>query len=110
MDTHGEPSNLAVIQLINNPVSRIVTGATSPIQGWISNTYQTKVAAPVLEATLRAQNARFLTLLVPYTGTMPTITARVVSLSSSGYVVDVTIGSRTERITVSATTSSAVAR
>ncbi len=110
MDTHGEPSNLAVIQLINNPVSRIVTGATSPIQGWISNTYQTKVAAPVLEATLRARNARFLTLLVPYTGTMPTITARVVSLSSSGYVVDVTIGSRTERITVSATTSSAVAR
>jgi hypothetical protein len=110
MDTHGEPSNLAMIQLINNPVSRIVTGATSPIQGWISNTYQTKVAAPVLEATLRARNARFLTLLVPYTGTMPTITARVVSLSSSGYVVDVTIGSRTERITVSATTSSAVAR
>lgn len=110
MDTHGEPSNLAVIQLINNPVSRIVTGATSPIQGWISNTYQTKVAAPVLEATLRARNARFLTLLVPYTGTMPPIAARVVSLSISGYVVDVTIGSRTERITVSATTSSAVAR
>jgi hypothetical protein len=110
MDTHGEPSNLAVIQLINSPVSRIVTGATSPIQGWISNTYQTKVAAPVLEATLRARNARFLTLLVPYTGTMPTITAHVVSLSSSGYVVDVTVGSRTERITVSATTSSAVAR
>jgi hypothetical protein len=110
MDTHGEPSNLAVIQLINKPVSRIVTGATSPIQGWISSTYQAKVAAPVLEATLRARSARFLTLLVPYVGTMPTIAARVVSLSSSGYVVDVTIGSRTERITVSATTSSTIAR
>lgn len=110
MDTQGEPSNLAVIQLINKPVNRIVAGATSPIQGWISNTYQVKVSAPVLEATLRARSARFLTLLVPYVGAMPTITARVVSLSSSGYVVDVTIGSRTERITVSATTSSAVTR
>uniref|UniRef100_UPI00404A353D hypothetical protein n=1 Tax=Candidatus Limnocylindrus sp. TaxID=2802978 RepID=UPI00404A353D len=79
-------------------------------QGWISDTYQVKVSAPVLEATLRARSARFLTLLVPYVGAMPTITARVVSLSSSGYVVDVTIGSRTERITVSATTSSAVTR
>jgi hypothetical protein len=109
-DTHGEPSNLAVVQLINKPVSRIVTGATKPIQGWISNTYQTKEAAPVLEARLRGRSVRFLTLLVPYTGEPPTITARVVRLSSAGYVVDVTVGSRTERITVSAMSASAVER
>ena len=109
MDTRGETSNLAVIQLINRPVSRILIGATGPIQGWISSTYQDKVEAPVLEATLRAKSARFLTLLVPYVGTKPAISAKVVSLSGSGFVVDITIGSRTERISVSARTSSAVA-
>jgi len=110
IDTHGEPSNLAVIQLINKPISRIVSGATNPIQGWVSNTYQTKEAAPVIEAKLRGRSARFITLLVPYAGETPAISARVVRLSTTGYVIDVTIGTRTERITVSAKSSSAVER
>jgi hypothetical protein len=108
-DTHGDPSNLAIVQLIGNPSTRIVIGATNPIQGWISKRYHTKGRAPVLEATLRTTSARFLTLLVPYTGAMPTISARVVSQSGSGYVIDVTIGGHTERVTVTATSSSAVA-
>ena len=44
--------------------------------------------------------ARFLTLLVPYSGARPTIAGRVVSLTSTGYIVDVTIGTHRERVTV----------
>ena len=44
--------------------------------------------------------ARFLTLLVPYSGARPAITGRVMSLTSAGYVVDVTIGTHVERVTL----------
>ena len=45
---------------------------------------------------------------MPYTGTKPVITGRVVNLTSTGYVVDVTIGTRTERVTVAGSTVSIV--
>ena len=61
--------------------------------------------APVVQASIKARAARFLTLLVPYSGTRPSIAGRVVSLTSTGYIVDVTIGSHKERVTV--TTSGA---
>lgn len=108
LDTHFGAGNLAIVQLVGHPQLRVITGTTNPIQGWVSETYQTKFTAPVLQTTVKAKAARYLTLLVPYSGTRPVIRGKVVSLTSSGFVVDVTIGSRTERVTVSGSTVSVV--
>ena len=89
---------------------RVITGQTSPVQGWVSEAYQTKVKAPVLQASFTTRSARFLTLLVPYTGPRPAISGRVVSLTSTGYIVDVTIGTHVERVTVTSTGASIVVR
>lgn len=108
LDTRQTGSNLAIVQLVGHPTNRIVSGSTRPIQGWLSIRYGTRSAAPVLESTLRGRSARYLTLLVPYSGARPAISGRVVRLASDGYVVDVSIGSRLERLTVSRTTTSVV--
>lgn len=108
LDTNFGSGNLAIVQLVGRPDLRVITGATNPIQGWVSEKYQTKFTAPVLQTTIKAKSARYLTLLVPYGGTRPIIRGRVVSLTSTGFVVDVTIGSRTERVTVAGSTVSVV--
>ena len=108
LDTHFGAGNLAIVQLVGHPDLRVITGATKPIQGWVSEKYQTKFTAPVLQTTVKARAARYLTLLVPYSGTRPIIRGHVVSLTSTGFVVDVTIGSRTERVTVAGSTVSVV--
>jgi len=110
LDTHFSGANLAVVQLVGKPSSRILAGRTSPIQGWVSETYNVKLSAPVLQATIQSRAARFLTLLVPYSGTRPAISGRVVSLTSTGYVVDVTIGTHVERVTVNTSGASIVER
>ena len=105
LDTHQTGSNLAIVQLVGQPTKRIITGSTVPIQGWISRVYGTRLIAPVLDSSIRGRTARFLTLLVPYGGARPAISGRIVKLTSTGYVVDVRIGSRVERITVGTTNS-----
>lgn len=110
LDTHFTGTNIAVVQLIGKPSLRILTGKTSPIQGWVSEAYNVKYTAPVLQASIAARSARFLTLLVPYTGTKPVITGRIVNLTSAGYVVDVTIGTRTERVTLTSSGPTIVER
>ena len=108
LDTHQTGSNLAILQLAGHPANRIVSGRTKPIQGWVSYTYGTKRAAPVLESTIRGRSARYLTLLVPYSGARPAISGHVVRLNADGYVLDVTIGTHKERLTVSPTRTSVV--
>ena len=40
-------------------------GRERPLQGWLSNRYRRVKPAPVVEARIRGNKARFLTLLVP---------------------------------------------
>jgi hypothetical protein len=106
LDTRQPGANLAILELAGHPTNRVVTGRTKPIQGWVSYTYGTKRAAPVLESAIRGRSARYLTLLVPYTGAKPAIGGHVVHLAADGFVVDVTIGTYKERVTVSPSSTS----
>jgi hypothetical protein len=81
-------------------VIRIVTGRTSPIQGWYAPSYGHKVAAPVEEAVLRGSSVRFLTLILPGSGFRNAVVSGL-RLTSTGYTVTVRIGSHAERVTVS---------
>lgn len=110
LDTRQGDSNLAIVQLVGHPTSRIVSGRRDPIQGWRSTRYGANVSAPVLESTLRGTSVRYLTLLVPYRGARPTISGHIVRLTRDGYVVDVTIGTHKERVTVGGTSTSIVPR
>jgi hypothetical protein len=110
LDTHLTGGNIAIVQLVGRPALRVITGQTSPVQGWVSEAYQVKYKAPVLQASVTARSARFLTLLVPYSGARPAISGRVVSLTSTGYIVDVTIGTHTERVTINTSGASIVKR
>jgi hypothetical protein len=100
--THRTGANLVIRQLAGSPGIRIVSGRSSPIQGWISYRYGQKVAAPVVEATLRGRTARYLTLLVPTDGA-PEVSVREVRLRANGYSLIVTVAGRSEWVTVSGT-------
>jgi hypothetical protein len=96
--TRAARSNVLIVQVLAPAATRIVTGATSPVQGWVSYSYGKKVAAPVVESRRSGTSARFLTLLVPYATTRPRVTVTELRLTSTGYAMTVTIGSRRERV------------
>ncbi len=60
---HG---NLLIQQLIGGGTTRVRTGETDPIQGWISRSYGQRSAAPVIEGTRSGREVRYLTLLAPF--------------------------------------------
>ncbi len=99
--------NLAIIQL-NGGVSSVVTGATHPIQGWISYSFGTWVRAPVIEATKSAAWTRFITLIVPLQGSAAGATATGLAITAHGFSLKVTVGGRSERVTVTASGASIV--
>jgi hypothetical protein len=78
---------------------RIVNGSLSPIQGWISYRYGSKVPAPVVETTVAGTTGRFLTLLVPGAGA-PSATIGSLHLTATGYSVVVTVSGHSERVVV----------
>gem|GEM_PF-1102196 len=98
--TQKAKGNLIVRQLAGAPKLDLVKGRTSPVQGWISYSYGTKVAAPVAEAVQTGSHVRYLTLIVPSSG-RPTAKASQLVLTSTGYSVTITIGVHSERVTVS---------
>jgi hypothetical protein len=91
--------NLIIRQLAGAPKLALVKGRTSPVQGWVSYSYGTKVAAPVVEAVTRGTSARYLTLIVPSSG-KPTVKVSQLVITSTGYSVTITIGAHSERVTV----------
>lgn len=103
--TRNSRGNLLVRQLVGSISQRVVKGRTSPIQGWISHRHGHRVAAPVVEAIRTGTSVRYLTLLVPAAGT-PSATVSNLSLTATGYSVVVTVGSRSERVTVNGTSAS----
>jgi hypothetical protein len=96
--TRSARSNVLVVQVVAPSAARIVTGSTSPIQGWVSYTQDQKAKAPVLESRRIGTRARFLTLLVPYATTRPSVSVSNVKLSGGSYALTVTIDGRRERV------------
>ena len=103
--TQRPRANLTIRQLAGAPVLRVITGATSPIQGWISYQYGQRVAAPVVEAVRSGTAVRYLTLIAPSEGA-PDVRVRDLRLTTGGYAVTITIGGRSERVIASGATVS----
>ena len=103
--TRAPRSNVLIVQVIAPAATRIITGATSPIQGWISYGYGKRVAAPVVESRRTGATARFLTLLVPFATTRPRVLVTDVHVTSTGYSMIVTIGSHRDRVVAGSTSS-----
>jgi hypothetical protein len=98
--------NVQVRQLIGSgTTSRIVTGQTSPIQGWVAWEFGKRLRAPVVEFRRAGGNVRFPTLLVPGAGA-PSSSVSQLALTSTGYTVVVSIGGRRERVSVDGATVS----
>ena len=72
--------------------------------------YNVKFAAPVLQASIHGEERPLPDAAGPVHGAKPAITGRVVSLTSAGYVVDVTIGTLTERVTLTSSGPTIVTR
>jgi hypothetical protein len=105
--TRRPRGNVQVRQLLNGSTSQVVTGGTSPIQGWVAARYGERQAAPVVLVARRGRNVRFLTLLVAAPGN-PASSVRDLKLTPMGYTVVVTIGRKSERVTVNGTAASIV--
>ena len=103
--TRGPAGNVAIIQLTIGTSTRVVRGVKDPTQGWLTYEYKKVVAAPTVEAVRKGTAARYITLLVPFRDSLAA-RGRIVQQWSDGYQVDVTIGDRTERVTVRGTTVS----
>ena len=96
--TRANRSNVLIVQVIAPSAARFITGATSPIQGWVSYGRDEKAKAPVLESRRGGTKARFLTLLVPYATTKPTVKVSNVKLYAGAYAMTVTINGHGERV------------
>jgi hypothetical protein len=98
--------NVQVRQLlITGTSSRVLTGRTSPIQGWLAYEYGNRLPAPVVEFRRAGSNVRFLTLIVPAPGTAASGVSEL-KLTSTGYSVVIKVGSKRERVVVSGTSVS----
>ena len=95
--------DVVIRQLADAGAIDVVKGETAPIQGWLTYTYNTKVAAPVVETSQRGSSVRFLTLIAPVTA--PTVPVQVTSvvLRSDGYSAVVRVGGHTDRVVVRGT-------
>ena len=98
--TQRPRGNVLIRQLIGSPELRIVQGQAGPVQGWISYKPGQKLAAPVQESIL-GRRAGSLTLIVPAEGRPSVEVSDLVEFTAAGYSVTITIGGRSERVTVS---------
>jgi len=103
--TRRARGNVLIRQLSGTPTLRLVTGATDPIQGWISYHYGQRVAAPVLQAIRTGTSVRYLTLIAPSRGA-PNVRVQSLRLTADGYAVTITLDGRSERVIVGATSVS----
>jgi hypothetical protein len=99
--------NVEVRQLLGG-TARVVRGRVSPVQGWISYRHRQKVAAPTVEVIKAGTSVRYLTLIVPAAG-RPAATVTDLRITATGYSMVVTIGSKSERVTVAGSNASIVA-
>ena len=103
--TRRARGNLVIRQLLSGSTTRIVIGATSPIQGWISREYGSRIKAPVVEAIRSGTSVRYLTLVVPGAAA-PKVRVGSLRVTSTGFSVVITVNGRSEQVTVTSTSSS----
>lgn len=96
--TRSARSNVLIIQLIPPTATRIMSGKTAPIQGWISYHRDKLFAAPVVESRRSGASARFLTVLVPFATARPAVAVSEMRLWSGGYEFTVTIDGQSEHV------------
>ena len=100
--TRRPAGNLLIQQLTAGVATRTLTGARSPIQGWISRSYGERAPAPVIEQRLSGRQVRFLTLLAPFgadTGSgRPPVTVSDLVLTPHGYTMTVAMDGAQEVI------------
>jgi hypothetical protein len=94
--------NVRIIQLAVRPTTRIVSGRTKPIQGWISETLSHRRAAPVVEAVARGRTVRYVTLVVPTPGPTTRVAVTNVRLTSAGWSFDIAVGGVREHVQTTA--------
>jgi hypothetical protein len=100
VQTHTTGGDVVIVQLARAPRTRIVTGATHPIQGWRTYRYNQKRRSPTVEARLRGRTARYLTLIVPVRDATDTVRVLSTALWLDGYALVVEVNGHTERIVV----------
>ena len=105
--TRNRRGNVLIRQLMPVTSSRVVKGRRTPVQGWISYLHGSRIAAPVVEVVKTGRSVRYLTLIVPAAG-QPAATISGLRTTATGYSVVVTIGGKSERVTVSGTVASIV--
>jgi hypothetical protein len=103
--TRNARGNMLVRQLIPVTSSGIVKGRTKPVQGWLFHTHGSRTAAPVVEVVKTGTSVRYLTLIVP-AARQASATVSGLRTTATGYTVVVTVGGKSERVTVSATGAS----
>jgi hypothetical protein len=103
--TRTSSGNVLIRQLVGAPATSVVTGRTDPIQGWISYADKQKQAAPVVSARRHGTRVRYLTLIVPGSGT-PDAKVTNVRITSTGYRFNITVGTVTEQVVVDGATAS----
>jgi hypothetical protein len=101
--------NVLIVQLGKPAPTRIVSGSTKPIQGWISHRYRSLASAPVVEMRRTATVGRFLTLLVPYASKRPTVSVSGLRMTPAGFSMTVTVDGHSERVLMAASSSSITA-
>lgn len=104
--TSGGP-NVTISQLLGGKTQVVHSGATNPIQGWVTEGSNSRYAAPVVQVTFVGRSTRYLTLIVPSQAgsTLRTATTSNLSVSANGYSVDVTVGGMTDHLDVSQTSA-----
>jgi hypothetical protein len=94
--------NVTVTQLVGGKTPQVLGGATSPIQGWVTDATNSKYAAPDASFTFFGRSARYITLIVPSGSgsTLRSATASNFVATATGFAVDLTVGASIDRITV----------
>jgi hypothetical protein len=105
--TRRARGNVSIRQLIGGATTRVVRGATDPIQGWVSYVYGHKTRAPVVESARRGANVRWITLLVAWPDARPGIQVSSLRAYASGFSATIRAGAHTENVRVSGGSASA---
>ena len=106
--TTSSGPNVTITQLVGGKSPQVLTGATNPIQGWVTESGNSKYAAPDASFTFFGRSTRFITLIVPSGpgSTLRSATASNFSANANGFTVDLTVGGSMDHITVGQTSAS----
>jgi hypothetical protein len=104
--TRRTRGNVLVRQLCGSSSVRMIRGATDPIQGWLSYFFNSKRANPTAEYTKSGSSVRYLTLLVPDADGQFWVSVKEIRMRSDGYTLLLSVNGHTERVTLTATSSS----